>query len=106
MNGYLSIPGSRPVGMPHCEVKGVTLSGQAAAKAGLTAPGRPAGVTGSAAGRCFADADLFPREITGLLIVARAELDRHVNDRGRCRACKTPFPCQRACLAEQTLGWF
>ena len=41
-----------------------------------------------------------------MLIVARAELDRHVNDRGRCQACKAPFPCQRACLAEQTLGWF
>ena len=53
-----------------------------------------------------ADADLFPREIVGLLIVARAELDRHVNDRGRCQACKAPFPCQRAFLAEQTLGWF
>ena len=67
--------------------------------------GKP-GVTASAEGRCLADADLFPREIAGSLIVARAELDRHVNDRGRCPACKTPFPCQRACLAEQTLGWF
>ena len=84
----------------------MTLSGQAAAKAGLTASGRQPGVTASAAGRCLADADLFPQEITGLLIVARTELDRHVNDRGRCRACKAPFPCQRACLAEQTLGWF
>jgi hypothetical protein len=82
------------------------LSGQAAATAGLTAAGRQAGVSASAAGWYLADADLFPREITGLLIVARAELDRHVNDRGRCRACATPFPCQRACLAEQTLGWF
>ncbi len=25
---------------------------------------------------------------------------------GICQACKAPFPCQRACLAEQTLGWF
>src|SRR5260370_27177084 len=97
MNGYLSLPGSRPAGPPHCEVNGVMLSGQAAAKAGVTA---------SAAGLCRADADLFPREIAGLLIVARAELDSHVNERGRCRACKAPFPCQRACLAEQTLRWF
>jgi hypothetical protein len=84
----------------------VVLSVQAAATAGLTAAGRQAGVTASAAGRYRADADLFPPEITGLLIVARAELDRHVNDRGRCRAYMAPFPCQRACLAEQTLGWF
>ena len=106
MNGYLSIARSRPAGPPHCEVTGVMLLGQAAAKAGLTASGRQAGVTAAAAGRCLADADLFPREIIGLLIVAREELDRHVNDRGRCLACKAPFRCQRACLAEQILGWF
>ena len=87
-------------------MNGLMLSGQATAKAGLTASGRQAGVTAAAAGRCLAEADLFPREIIGLLIVAQAELDRHVNDRGRCLACKAPFPCQRACLAEQTLGWF
>jgi hypothetical protein len=106
MNGYRSIPGSHPAGPPHCEVNGVMLSGQATAKASLTVSGRQAGVTASAAGRRLADADLFPREIAGLLIVAQAELDRHVNDRGRCQACKAPFPGQRACLAEQTLGWF
>jgi hypothetical protein len=52
-------------------------------------------VTASAAGRCLADADLFPWEIAELLIVARAELDRRVNKCGRCQACEAPFPCQR-----------
>jgi len=88
MNGYLSIPGSCPAGPPNREVNGVMMSGQEAAKAGVTA---------SAAGRCLADADLFPREIAGLLIVARAELDRHVNECGRCRACKGAVPVP-ACL--------
>ena len=64
------------------------LSGRAAAKAGVTA---------SAAGLCLADADLFPRDITGLLIVARAELDRHVNDRGRVPGLQGTVPVP-ACL--------
>jgi hypothetical protein len=94
------VPGSRPARPPHRGVNGVMPSGR---QAEATAAGavRPA-----PAARCAADADLFPPEIVGLLTVARAELDRHVNDHGRCRACKAPFPCQRACLAEQTLGWF
>lgn len=52
------------------------------------------------------DADLFPDAVARLLAVANAELNRHANDRGQCCACRTRFPCPRACLAEQILGWF
>ncbi|MGH7868998.1 MAG: hypothetical protein ACREP9_15520 [Candidatus Dormibacteraceae bacterium] len=45
-------------------------------------------------------ADHFPVELLRLLDTARAELDRHVNDHGRCHACQASFPCERACLAE------
>jgi hypothetical protein len=47
----------------------------------------------------------FPAELLRLLATARAELDRHVNDHGRCQACQASFPCERARLAEQALGW-
>lgn len=70
-------------------------------------------MTGCPASKCHdagttihADADRFPHEIVWLLAVARIELDRHINDHGRCRACHMRFPCQHACQAEQILGWF
>jgi hypothetical protein len=50
--------------------------------------------------------DKFPAAVVRLLAMASAELDRHVNDRGWCRACRARFPCPRACLAGQILGWF
>lgn len=51
MNGYLSIPGSCPAGLPNHEVNGLMLSGEEAAKAGVAA---------SSAGQRLPDADLFP----------------------------------------------
>jgi len=50
--------------------------------------------------------DLFPAELLRLLTVAQQELDRHVNDRGRCRACLMTFPSERAFLADLTLSAF
>jgi hypothetical protein len=52
------------------------------------------------------DADLFPDVVRRLLAAAGTELDSHVSDGGWCRACRERFPCERACLAEQILGWF
>ncbi|HEY3734451.1 MAG TPA: hypothetical protein VGL63_11085 [Streptosporangiaceae bacterium] len=41
-----------------------------------------------------------PVEILRLLATAARELDRHVRDGDkRCRACRAPWPCPRACLA-------
>jgi len=52
------------------------------------------------------DVNLFPVELVQLLAVARQELDRHVNDHGRCALCQVRFPCERASLAELALGSF
>jgi hypothetical protein len=52
------------------------------------------------------DADRFPAELLLLLTTARSELDQHVNDHGRCRACQASFPCERACLADLALAAF
>jgi serine/threonine-protein kinase RsbW len=41
--------------------------------------------------------------VTRLLTAAASELDAHVNDGGVCAVCGA-FPCQRAMLAEFTLG--
>lgn len=51
-------------------------------------------------------ADQFSSPLVQLMATARAELDLHVNDCGRCRACWASFPCERACLAELTLTAF
>jgi hypothetical protein len=37
---------------------------------------------------------------------ALTEIDRHVKQGGRCVICGTPFPCERAVLAELALGLF
>jgi hypothetical protein len=47
--------------------------------------------------------DHLPPALAGLLAVAKAELDRHVNDDGTCRACGASWPCEPACLAAFTL---
>ncbi len=39
-----------------------------------------------------------------LLKTAQREIDRHVRRDGCCAACGSPFPCERAVLAEITLG--
>lgn len=38
------------------------------------------------------------------LATARAEMDRHRNDHGRCAACQMSFPCERAVLADLVLS--
>jgi hypothetical protein len=37
---------------------------------------------------------------------ARTEIDRHVKQGDRCAICGTPFPCDRAVLADTALGLF
>jgi predicted DNA-binding transcriptional regulator AlpA len=49
-------------------------------------------------------ADLFPPEVVHLLGTARQLIDRHINDGGICAECGLSWPCQRAQLAELTLG--
>jgi hypothetical protein len=39
-----------------------------------------------------------------LLKTAQQEIDRHVNNRGRCAACGSTYPCDRACLADLALS--
>jgi hypothetical protein len=48
--------------------------------------------------------DHFPPELVRLSATAIDVLDKHVGDNGRCTACGTPWPCERAQLAEHNLG--
>jgi hypothetical protein len=52
------------------------------------------------------DVGFFPAELQRFLATAREELDRHVNDHGRCAMCQASFPCERASLADLALGAF
>jgi hypothetical protein len=47
-----------------------------------------------------------PSSLDLLRQTARQEIDRHVKCEGRCVICGTPFPCERALLAEMALGSF
>jgi hypothetical protein len=49
-------------------------------------------------------ADYLPPALVSLLAVAKAELDRHTNDHGRCAVCRADWPCEPACLTAFTLG--
>ena len=58
-----------------------------------------------AAGRSMpARADFLPPELMHLLGTAGRVIDQHVNHLGTCGACGASWPCQRAQLAEFTLG--
>lgn len=46
----------------------------------------------------------FPPGLSELIAVACRELAIHVSSAGSCAVCKTAFPCQRAQLAEFSLG--
>jgi hypothetical protein len=39
-----------------------------------------------------------------LFMTAQGEIDRHVNTCGRCAACGSAYPCNRACLADLALS--
>ena len=45
-----------------------------------------------------------PLSLARLLKTAQQEIDRHVNDHGRCAACGSAFPCERASLADLALS--
>lgn len=62
-----------------------------------TEPGTPRPATGQAG------ADL-PQPLLHLLKTAQQEIDRHVNNGGRCAACGSTFPCNRARLADLALS--
>jgi hypothetical protein len=47
-----------------------------------------------------------PAPLERLRRTACVEIDRHVRRDGRCAICGTPFPCDRAVLAELALGLF
>ncbi len=46
----------------------------------------------------------LPPSLARLLKTAQQEIDRHVNDHGRCAACDSAFPCNRASLADLALS--
>jgi anti-sigma regulatory factor (Ser/Thr protein kinase) len=48
--------------------------------------------------------DFLTPELTRLLDTARQVIDQHVNDHGNCADCGLSWPCQRAQLAEFSLG--
>ena len=48
--------------------------------------------------------DFLPPELMHLLGTAVRVIDQHVNHLGSCGACGSRWPCQRAQLAEFTLG--
>jgi hypothetical protein len=48
--------------------------------------------------------DFLPPELMHLLDAAQRVIDQHLNDHGNCAACGSNWPCQRAQLAEFTLG--
>jgi hypothetical protein len=48
--------------------------------------------------------DFLPPELVHLLGTAGRVIDQHVNHLGTCGACGSSWPCQRAQLAEFTLG--
>ena len=49
--------------------------------------------------------DFLPSPLARLLKTAQQEIDRHVNDHGRCAACASAaFPCERATLADLALA--
>jgi anti-sigma regulatory factor (Ser/Thr protein kinase) len=48
--------------------------------------------------------DFLPPELLRLLGTAQQAVDQHVNRRGRCAACASPWPCRQAELAEFALG--
>ena len=48
--------------------------------------------------------DFLTPELTRLLDTARQVIDQHVNDHGSCADCGLSWPCQRAQLAEFSLG--
>ena len=84
-------------GVSHgCPDTGPVLGGQPAP----ARTGQPA-----ATGPALAQADLgLPQSLARLLKTAQQEIDRHVNDHGRCAACGSPFPCERASLADLALS--
>ncbi len=47
--------------------------------------------------------DFLLPELMQLLAVARTEMDRHLNDHGKCAICQVSFPCERAVLADLAL---
>jgi hypothetical protein len=51
-------------------------------------------------------ADLILPEVLQLLAAAADELRRHVGRAGTCPLCRCAWPCERALLAERTLGWW
>lgn len=48
--------------------------------------------------------DFLTPELIRLLSTARQVIDQHVNDHGSCADCGLSWPCQRARLAELSLG--
>lgn len=50
--------------------------------------------------------DRLLQPLMHLYQTARQEIDRHVQDYGRCALCRTPFPCERVALAEMALASF
>lgn len=48
--------------------------------------------------------DFLTPELMRLLNTARQVIDQHVNDHGNCADCGLSWPCQRAQLAELSLG--
>lgn len=53
-----------------------------------------------------AQSDYSTAPLERLRQTARTEIDRHVQLDGRCVICASPFPCDRAALAELALGLF
>lgn len=64
----------------------------------------PAGVQYASPNPAPTDRGLLP--LTRLCQTAQHEIDRHVKADGRCALCRTPFPCERATLAEMALASF
>lgn len=48
----------------------------------------------------------MPAPLERLRQTARIEIDLHIRRDDRCAICGTPFPCDRAVLAELALGLF
>jgi hypothetical protein len=90
--------GAASAGLAPGALPGIPARGPAPGTA--PAPAQP-GAPGPATGQAGAD---LPQPLLRLLKTAQQEIDRHVSNGGRCAACGSTFPRNRACLADLALS--
>lgn len=88
-------------------VNGPAVTSVSAASAGLASVALP-GMSARGPAHSTAPTPAQPADLPGpllrLLQTAQQEIDQHVKNGGRCAACGSTFPCNRARLADLALS--